>query len=94
MPPKVVLEISRRAVRYRIAETVGHADRHRHGHAIIVPRLDILTFNRQRNVVAGGMPVETVKALDSVEMFPPEAEVVAVTRTVVATVPPLTMVCT
>ena len=41
------------------------------------------------------MPVDTVKALDSVEIVaPPEAVVVAVTRTVVATVPPLTMVCT
>ncbi len=42
-----------------------------------------------------GMPVDTVKALDSVEIVaPPAAVVVAVTRTVVATVPPLTMVCT
>src|ERR1019366_10168228 len=42
-----------------------------------------------------GIPVETVNALDCVEIVaPPEAVVEAVTRTVVATVPPLTIVCT
>jgi hypothetical protein len=41
-----------------------------------------------------GMPVDTVKALDSVEIVEPLANVDAVTRTVVATVPALTMVCT
>ena len=41
-----------------------------------------------------GTPVETVSALDSVEIaLPSAAVVVAVTRTEVATVPPLTTVC-
>src|ERR1019366_161871 len=41
------------------------------------------------------MPVDIVKALDSVEIVAPtEVVVMAVTRTVVATVPPLTIVCT
>jgi hypothetical protein len=42
-----------------------------------------------------GMPVDTVKEFDSVEIVVPAAVTVeAVTRTLVATVPPLTMVCT
>ena len=58
------------------------------GHTVVEP-----TANEMLWLV--GIPVDTVSALDSVEIATPAAVcVVAVTRTVVATVPPLTTVCT